>query len=218
MGSEDTVTVGLPTAGTAGAESSGLPRTAPTPSSRCVTAGTAQSAAELAARSARHLTASQVRSPGSVMRPGPGRPTEPRPVIHEDVLDHMVAARDEIIEHARAVIPADEVRRPMPRDTAGAVMWLGEHTPHLGEAARRASEALLLRQHLENRLMAGDLDAIRPHRCLNCRCWSLQWYRELRVAVCVNLRCSGEDGRPSRFTLQQIAAKAVETLTIRAAT
>jgi hypothetical protein len=195
MGSEETATVG----------------SAPEHS------GPASVTARLAAQSLENLTASQARLPGSVMRIGRTRPSSPRDTIHEGILDHMLATQDELVEHARAV-PAEMVNRPLPRESAELCDWLGEHTPLLDKNAQRAYEARLYRLHLEARLAAGEKRAIRAHRCQNCQCFSLQWYGEVAAAVCFNLNCSGEDGRPSRFTLQQIAAKAVEILMIRAAT
>jgi hypothetical protein len=202
MGSEDTATIGSP------APAAGGDHSRPAPSS---------SAADLAARAAQQLTASQARLPGSVMRPGAPRPTAPRGAIHDGILDHMVTAQSELVEHARAV-PSGQMTRPAPRETAALYRWLGEHTPFLDEGARLAGEAMMYRQHMEHRLRAGDVAAVRQERCLTCQCFSLHWAGTLEAAVCMNMRCAGADGRPSRFTLQQLAAKAVENLTVRAAT
>jgi hypothetical protein len=164
------------------------------------------------------LTASQARLPGSVMRPGAPRPAAPQGAIHEGILDHMLATRDEIVEHARAVIPAEQIRRPAPREIDAFYEWLGELATGLDENARLATDAILYRHALEHALRERDGSVIQPHRCLNCRCFSLMWQAALQAAVCTNLRCADEDGRPSQFTLGQIAENAVENLSFRAAT
>lgn len=172
-----------------------------------------------AALSLRYLADSQ--TPLRARPQGPSghtRPSAPAAPIHVGILDHMTASRTELVEHARAAIPADEVRRPVPREAAEVYAWYEEHTPYLDAAARRAGEAIMYRQALEHALRNRDLTVIRKERCPSCRCFSLVWYAALGVAACVNERDLGGDGRPRRYSLAQLAEKAVEDSPMRAAT
>lgn len=156
----------------------------------------------------------------------PARPSDPSghtrsphgaAPIHAGILDYMAASRDEVVQHARTAVPADEVQRPIPRDHAEVYGWLAEHTPYLDPAARKVAEAIVYRQALEHALRARDATVIRKERCPSCRCWSLIWRASEQRAVCSN----GHDlaaGRPRRFTLAELAEEAVENLTVRAAT
>jgi hypothetical protein len=137
--------------------------------------------------------------------------------IHPGILDHMTASRGEMVEHARAAIPTERVRRPVPHDVAEVYRWYEEHTPYLDPAARRAGEAIMYRQHLEHAVRARDGVVIKKERCLSCRCFSLVWYAPLGAAVCSNER-DLDRGRPRRFSLAQLAERAVENSSMRAAT
>lgn len=156
----------------------------------------------------------------------PARPSDPSghtrsphgaPPIHPGILDYLVSSEDEVVRHARTAVPADQVQRPIPREHADVYTWLAEHTPYLDPEARRVGDAIVYRQALEHALRARDVTVIRKERCPSCRCLGLIWRPSEQRAVCSN----GRDllhGRPRRYTLAELAEKAVENLTNRAAT
>lgn len=211
MGSQDTATAAQPSdPSTGSAPAPGPAATAPPPSPQPRPAQARSDIADFAALQARRLTEAQVRYPGGIMRTGSTRPSSPRGAVSTRVLDHMLATRDEL-EHARAARPVSP---------AGAAMyeWINTTTPHLDAGAQRAIDVMVYRQGLEHALQARDTSVIRRHRCPSCRCWSLVWRWQANAAVCVNRYDLGDDGRPRRVPLDQIAEEAVENLTIRAAT
>jgi hypothetical protein len=174
--------------------------------------------AQRAAISLRLLAAGLTELPARPSDP-PGRTRSPHGSlpIHAGILDYMARSRDEVVEHARSAVPADQMQRPIPREHEQVYAWLDEHTPYLDPAARKVAEAIEYRQALEHGLRARDTTVIRKERCPSCRCWSLTWRAAEQRAVCFN----GHDtlgGRARRYTLAELAEKAVENLTIRAAT
>jgi len=171
-----------------------------------------------AATSLRYLAAAQT-APRARPSDGPRRtrPSTPAAPIHPGILDHVTAARREVVEHARAVIPEDLVRGPVPREAVEVYRWYEQHTPYLDAGARRAGEAIMYRQALEHALRARDTTVIRRERCPSCRCFSLLWQGALQAAVCVNDR-DLHHGRPRRYTLAQLAETAVGNSSMRAAT
>ncbi|MBM9510032.1 hypothetical protein [Actinacidiphila acididurans] len=174
------------------------------------------STAAYAARNVADLAAAQGALRGRPTDPsGRTRPTAGAP-IDLGILDHMIAARDELVEHTRA---HTDVTAPVPREHAAVYAWYEQHTPHLDDAARRAGEAIVYRQALEAAVLARNAGALSPERCPSCRCFSLQWVPDLNAAVCRNtVYDSDKRGRPRRWTLAQIAENAVQNRTVRAAT
>lgn len=146
----------------------------------------------------------------------PTRVHAPAP-LDLDILDHMVAARDEVISHTRAhkqdapAAPAD--------DTIYA--WMDANTAHLDDAKRRAGRALVVRQSMEHALLAGDETVVRREPCPRCACWGLSWQSGPQYAVCLNRRCAALGGGPSTWSLAQLAhhhTARLETIKAQSAT
>jgi hypothetical protein len=179
-------------------------------------ADAASSPVKYAASNVRYLAAAQT---GLRARPsGPSghtrSPEAPAP-IDLGILDYMVSARAELVEHTRTHA---DTTVPVPSAQADVYAWYGQNRTHLDEEAFRAGEAIIYRQSLEARILAREIRDFWPERCPSCSCFSLRWHPALQAAVCLNTKYDSEDGAPRRFTLGQIAENAVENLTIRAAT
>ncbi|MFD7922590.1 hypothetical protein ACFV3R_25600 [Streptomyces sp. NPDC059740] len=62
---------------------------------------------------------------------------------------------------------------------------------------------------LAQTILLGDRHAVCKRQCPQCRCWSLMWDRAAEMdeagARCTNADCRDEDGRPSRWSLYQLA-------------
>jgi len=176
-----------------------------------------QRTAARAATSLRDLVGSLTELPARPTAPsGRTRPPHAAPSIDLGILDHLLATRDEIIEHTRTAAP-DAVLAPVPRAAEDIYQWWADNTAYLDAAAMRAGEAIVYRQGMEHRIRARDTSAVREEPCPSCGCYGLVWrYREQR-AVCTNDR-DDEKGRPRRWTLAQLAERAVENLSIRVAT
>lgn len=179
---------------------------------------TATSATRYAAAHVRYLAEAQTPLPGRPAGPsGRTRPTEPAAPIDLDILDYFVHSRAELIEHTQANA---DVTAPVSREEADIYAWYEHNSPRLSEGAYRTGQAIAYRQGLEARILARTLrEGFWPERCPSCMCFSLRWQPALWAAVCGNTKYdSDEDGRPRTFTLAQVAQKAVEILTVRAAT
>ncbi|MYX88405.1 MULTISPECIES: hypothetical protein [unclassified Streptomyces] len=157
-----------------------------------------------------------LRGPAGDTTRTPTRVHAPAP-LDLGILDHMVAARDEVIGHTRAHQPN---ATPAPTDE-GIYAWMDANTAHLDDAKRRAGRALVVRQSMEHALLAGDETVVRREPCPRCNCWGLSWQPGPRHAVCLNRRCSTLGGGPSTWTLAQLAhhhTTRLETINAQSAT
>lgn len=148
--------------------------------------------------------------------PGPRTraPHSPSP-IDLDILDHVTRSVAEIVTHTRAVAPD---AGPAPADAAKVYAWMRDHTAHLDETRQRVRDTLVFRQSLEHAVRMGDEKAIRRERCPGCECWGLFWRAAAKRAVCVNRYCVDDMGRPSVWTLAQLAQHHMAQIPRRAAT
>lgn len=171
-----------------------------------------------AARGMRQLAEDQTGFRARTTDPsGRTRPAEPAAPIHLGILDHLIQSRQELIDHTRANVPAQEIR-PAPRSAAAMYAWYEEHTPHLDASADRVGRAIVYRQDLESRILARDFSVVKKERCPSCRCFCLKWQPTLQRAVCLNERDFTAGNRPQQWSLQQLAEEAVESFSMRAAT
>lgn len=180
-----------------------------------ISSAAAAAAARITELSAERRTTTASRSAGPSGRVRPAVSSAP---THLGIVDHMVNCRQEVVEHARAAVPADHLARPVPGDQAAVYAWAAEQAGHMAAEDQRVLDGILRRQALESAVLAGADHVVRPYRCLNCRCFSLHWQPQLRAAVCFNLKCSDQQGRASRFTLTELAHGDVQDFTFRAAT
>ncbi|MFF8458877.1 hypothetical protein ACF06T_30580 [Streptomyces albidoflavus] len=157
-----------------------------------------------------------LRGPAGDTTRTPTRVHAPAP-LDLGILDHMVAARDEVIDHTRTHQPD---AAPAPADE-NIYAWMDANTAHLDDAKRRAGRALVVRQSMEHALLAGDETVVRREPCPRCACWGLFWQTGPRHAVCLNRRCSMPGGGPSTWTLAQLAhhhTTRLETINAQSAT
>ena len=149
--------------------------------------------------------------------PGPsGRTRSPFPAgpIPAGMLDHLRDAYQEAVSHTREVAPE---AGPAPADSRQIYRWMDQVTRHLDADKRQVTEELMYRQGLEHALRRGDTDVVRPETCPACECYSLFWDQARQRAVCAVSDCT-TNGRPSAWTLRELATQAVEKSPTRAAT
>jgi hypothetical protein len=146
-----------------------------------------------------------------------GRTRNPHPAgpLPVGLVDAMCAAREEAVTHTRAANPD---AGPPPASQTAIYAWMDRSTARLDAEKRSAAQALIYRHGLEHALSAHDFDVVRPETCPACGCYSLFWQPDLRRAVCAVTDCLTPAGRPSTWTLAQLAAAAVEKSPARAAT
>lgn len=136
-----------------------------------------------------------------------------------DTLDYLTATVDEVITTTYAANPA---AGPAPADTDELYTWYAEHTTDVTGGQRRALDAMIWRQSLEHALRLDDervvRTVIRPHACERCDRWGLFWdAKEWRIKCTYN-KCVDDQGRPTRWTLAQLAEQHVARIPRRAAT
>ncbi|CAM5493301.1 MULTISPECIES: hypothetical protein [Streptomyces] len=146
--------------------------------------------------------------------PGPRTAPTSRPPADLGIIDHMAAAVREVIDHTRAVAPT---AGPAPTDAA-VYDWMQEHTAHLGAEQQTARDAMVIRHSFEHALAAGDADIIRWETCPRCACWGLFWQTPTTRAACANSKCVDAKGRPSVWTLAQLAEHRAAAQTARSRT
>lgn len=130
------------------------------------------------------------------------------PPLSLDLIDHLNACGQELMDHAR-----ESTMGPLPAppaDRAALYSWAREQADHTGEDRRRALEAIEWRQGVEHALRVDPEEgrlAVRRETCPACGTWGLSWDFNTRVAVCLNRRCTtgGDEGAPTTWTLRQIA-------------
>ncbi|MGY0065148.1 hypothetical protein ACWY4P_53505 (plasmid) [Streptomyces sp. LZ34] len=156
------------------------------------------------ARARLRLLAAEFTTPRTTRRaPGRRAPTPtPHELINLDILDHLTKSTREIVEYTREVVPDAS---PPPTVAGGIYGWMVKLTPHVDIKRQMTRDAIIHRQSLEHALVMGDKDVIRYEECPGCTCWSLFWRRDEDQAACVNRYCAERLGRPSLWTLQQIA-------------
>lgn len=168
---------------------------------------------------ARRLVALQddVRQPHS--HPADGQPAA-GPAAHSPsllnlaVLEQMERARREVIEETRMASPT---AGPAPYGAA-VYAWMERSTAGLRDERAQVRAAMVYRQSLQHAVAAGQVTAVRRESCPSCACWSLVWDAARQRAVCAVRLCTDDRGRPSVWTLAQLAEKAVENISERAAT
>lgn len=168
---------------------------------------------------ARRLTALQddMRQPHS--RPADGQPAA-GPAAHSPslvnlgVLEQMERAYREVVEETRLVAPQ---AGPAPHGP-GVYGWMEDYTAGLADQRAQVRAAMVYRHSLQHALAAGRVLVIRRESCPACGCWSLIWDKDRQRAACGVRLCVDERGRPSVWTLAQLAEKAVEETSERVAT
>ena len=159
------------------------------------------------------LTQPRTRSAGT---PGRSATTvHPAAPIDLGLLDHIERHAGEVRAWTREVAPA---AGPAPREADELYAWMGEHTASLDEGIARVRDAMLHRHKLSHALAAGNEKVIRRESCPGCGCWGLVWRATTRRAVCPVRSCRDARGRPSSWTVQQLAESAVGRTTLRRAT
>jgi hypothetical protein len=145
-----------------------------------------------------------LRQPGPRTRSAP----QPRPSTPADlgIIDHVAQTVREIVTHTYAVAPD---AGPAPADDAAKYDWMRQHTSNLAAEQQMARDAMLARHSLEHALAAGDETVIRREACPRCRCWGLFWRAAGQRAFCANSTCTDPSGRPSVWTLRQLAENRV---------
>ncbi|MFD9721047.1 hypothetical protein [Streptomyces sp. NPDC059076] len=119
-----------------------------------------------------------------------------------DILDYIVKAEGEVIEHTRAEAPT---AGPAPAAYEDILDWCREHTEELDEERQQARETLIYRQGLEHAIAMGDVTVVRRHPCPACGCWGLFWLASATRAVCVNRYCTNKAGLAHRWPLATLA-------------
>ncbi|MFD8384281.1 hypothetical protein ACFV2X_38165 [Streptomyces sp. NPDC059679] len=162
------------------------------------------------ARARLRLLAAEFTTPRATRRAAAGRrtpTTAPREPINLDILDHLTKSTREIVDYTREVVPDAD---PPPATAEGIYGWMVKLTPHLDVDRQMVRDAIIHRQALEHAIAMGDKDVIRYEECPGCTCWSLFWRYGEDQAACVNRYCADQLGRPSLWTLQQIAEHYVD--------
>lgn len=142
------------------------------------------------------------------------RATEPAAAMRLAIYDHMRDTVDEATSLAAELCDGTRPNQPRPAATEDVYQWLVNQTAHLDEARQRARDAVIYRQNLQHAILMGDIDVVRPHPCPGCATWGLMWDGD--TVRCTNQHCADDDGRPTTWTLAQIAERHVERKTRRA--
>lgn len=133
--------------------------------------------------------------------------TSPSLPFNADVVDHIQASVQEVIQHTRAANPK---AGPLPPEVEGVYDWCHEHTAHADEAVAERTAALEYRHRLEHAIRAGDTQVIRPHRCPGCGTVGLSWQAPIQRALCLNRHCARRNGGVARtWSLANLAYEAV---------
>lgn len=165
--------------------------------------GEAETDAAVARARLRLLTAEFTTPTSSRRTHGRRAPTPaPREPVNLEILDHVTKSAREIVDYTRQAVPEAS---PPPATAEDIYNWMVRLTPHLDVERQMARDAIIHRQSLEHALAMGDKDVIRRETCPSCCCWSLFWRRGEEQAACVNRHCTDQLGRPSLWTLKQIA-------------
>lgn len=175
---------------------------------------TATAAARLRLLAATRLTPQPSAPDGPSRTPG----RHGAPPLNLGVLDQIARTADEIDTLLAAF---GDTHPRTPHTAEGIYAHLDAACTRLGldEHRARQRDALVIRQSLQHALAAGHEDAIRRHRCLDCRCWSLFWDTAEDTARCANRHCAERrGGRHAAFTLAQLAEHAVQETPARRAT
>ncbi|MFJ3699579.1 hypothetical protein ACIPW9_36560 [Streptomyces sp. NPDC090052] len=118
------------------------------------------------------------------------------------VLDHVIAAVTEVIEHTLAVAPDAGPAPTMPDEV---YQWAATATSTAGPGEQQARDTIIYRQGLEHAIAMGEDTVIRRHPCPQCGTYGLLWQSAARRAVCVHTRCTTRDGGPTSWSLAQLA-------------
>lgn len=133
------------------------------------------------------------------------RATEPAAALRLDVYDHLRGSVDEAAELAKSLCDGAEPYEPRPAKLEDTYQWLVEETSHLDQRRQMARDAVIYRQGLQHAILMGDADIICRHPCPDCVTWGLVWDRHREQVVCRNHHCADDDGRPTTWTLKQLA-------------
>lgn len=129
-------------------------------------------------------------------------PTAPGIPYNTDVVDHIRASVAEIDADVRAVNPE---AGPRPERVDAVYAWYLDNTKTADHAQRQRRDTVIYRQSLEHTMALGDFQAIRPHRCPQCRTFGLMWRPAIQRALCTNRRCVTDEGLSSAWTLAHLA-------------
>lgn len=145
------------------------------------------------------------------------RSTKAQAPVDVRIVDHMAASLAEIITDAEIVAHTRPVDAPPGHATAQdddvygwAIDQIG-HAEHIEPARQQYLDTVIYRQGLEHAVLMGNDLAIRRHACPQCGCWGLFWRAAARNAGCVNRRCTDPHGRPTSWSLHQLAAQHIKT-------
>ncbi|MGP3737992.1 hypothetical protein ACTWJ9_33320 (plasmid) [Streptomyces sp. GDS52] len=116
-------------------------------------------------------------------------------------LDHVTQSVRELTDLTDAV---NAEPSPLPRNVQDVYAWCVANTEHAPETTQQRRDTVIYRQYLEHAIHAGDWRrVIRPHRCPECRTFSLMW-KEGR-ALCTKSECVDADGMSTTVTLARLA-------------
>lgn len=137
---------------------------------------------------------------------GRTRPVHAPAPLDLGVIDYFAQSVNEVIEHGLALAPEAP---PAPHD-ARVYAWFEAATPHLDAEDSLAADSMLAHHALKHAIKAGDETIIRRISCPRCGCWGLFWQAARQIAACTNHYCTSETGRPSTWTLAQLARHQVQ--------
>ena len=102
--------------------------------------------------------------------------------------------------------------------TAEVYAWMEEQTAHLDAERALVRDAMVYRHNLALAIAAGDDAVVRREPCPGCGCWGTTWNAATRRAMCPVRSCTDKRGRPSTWSLAQLAEEAVRTRALSRAT
>lgn len=128
-------------------------------------------------------------------------------LVDLDAVDHINASLREVIDYAHQAAPDGE---PPSERSQSVYQWVVDRTQDADEDVKRRRDTIIYRQSLEHAIAAGDIKAVRPHRCPACRTLGLMWRGG--AAVCTNGKCLTREGLSHRWTLARLAYEHVAAL------
>lgn len=130
------------------------------------------------------------------------KPTHPGLPINVRVMEHIDRTVTEVVDLVREANPAAGAR---PDRLSDIYRWSVEETVNSPEAVQQRRDALAYQHQLEHAVAAGDVSVIRPHRCPECRTFSLMWDRTRQRITCTNIECVDESGLATTVTFARLA-------------
>lgn len=126
------------------------------------------------------------------------------------LLNQLERQAREVRERAEA---SAQRHLPLPQERADLYDMAREHVPvndqpEIDAIAWRHAAEMGIEQF-------GDQGDVREQSCPSCGCWGLTWADHLQAVACINRYCLDDNGRPTVWTLQQLAAAVVRRPSFR---